>query len=242
IASLELSTAVLGAVRDGVSVTVTMVSAGGTQTTLIGPLTSLWGQGPLHSPLLPSVPIQMAAGDRLVVTTSNNGQPFEDWENVELVMQLTQSPPVVLAQPRRVSACPGGSATLSVVAAGAEGYQWERGTAPIEGATGATLTLSGLDDQDGAQYRCIVRNACGETVSAFGSVLVRTADIGGAGGLEPGDGVLDNNDFIVFITRFFAGDGRGDYGAAGGLPGPDDAFDNNDFIAFINLFFNGCGG
>ncbi|MFT3684217.1 MAG: GC-type dockerin domain-anchored protein [Phycisphaerales bacterium] len=71
---------------------------------------------------------------------------------------------------------------------------------------------------------------------------MRTADIGGAGGLEPGDGHLDNNDFIVFITRFFASDPRADFGATGGLPGPDGVFDNNDFIAFINLFFNGCVG
>jgi hypothetical protein len=67
------------------------------------------------------------------------------------------------------------------------------------------------------------------------------ADVGSAGGLNGGDGVLDNNDLIVFINAFFAGDPRADMGRAGGLTPGDGAFDNNDFIAFINAFFAGCG-
>jgi hypothetical protein len=51
---------------------------------------------------------------------------------------------------------------------------------------------------------------------------------------------LDNNDFIAFISYFFANDVRADFGVAGGLPGRDGAFDNNDFIAFIAAFFDGC--
>jgi hypothetical protein len=67
------------------------------------------------------------------------------------------------------------------------------------------------------------------------------ADLGTAGGLPGQDGVLDNNDFIAFITYFFNSDSHADLGVAGGLPGHDGAYDNNDFIAFINLFFAGCG-
>ncbi|MFT3683866.1 MAG: GC-type dockerin domain-anchored protein [Phycisphaerales bacterium] len=68
------------------------------------------------------------------------------------------------------------------------------------------------------------------------------ADIGAAGGTPTlcGDGQLDNNDFIVFITYFFNASPRADLGQTGGLPGSDGQFDNNDFIAFINLFFEGC--
>jgi hypothetical protein len=66
------------------------------------------------------------------------------------------------------------------------------------------------------------------------------ADLGVSGGLWGRDGVLDNNDFIVFISHFFAVDLRADVGVAGGLPGSDGEWDNNDFIAFINLFFSGC--
>jgi len=66
------------------------------------------------------------------------------------------------------------------------------------------------------------------------------ADFGVAGGTYGQDGVLDNNDFISFITLFFDQHPLADVGKAGGLRGQDNAFDNNDFIAFINSFFDGC--
>jgi hypothetical protein len=71
------------------------------------------------------------------------------------------------------------------------------------------------------------------------------ADLGKQGGQVGFDNHLDNNDFIAFISLFFAGDVHADQGMQGGLPGQDGAFDNNDFIAFIGAFFdrvgeNGC--
>jgi hypothetical protein len=80
------------------------------------------------------------------------------------------------------------------------------------------------------------------TVTATGATFTSTnqADIGSAGGVLGADGLLDNNDFIVFINLFFAQDPLGDRGVAGGLPGSDGLFDNNDFISFINQFFAGC--
>jgi glucose/arabinose dehydrogenase len=66
------------------------------------------------------------------------------------------------------------------------------------------------------------------------------ADFGKQGGLAGPDGVLDNNDFIVFIDFFFTQNGRADVGMQGGLPGADGLFDNNDFVVFIARFFAGC--
>ena len=66
------------------------------------------------------------------------------------------------------------------------------------------------------------------------------ADLGVQGGGAGHDGVLDNNDFIAFISLFFALDPQADVGVQGGGPGSDGVFDNNDFIAFISHFFNGC--
>jgi GH15 family glucan-1,4-alpha-glucosidase len=67
------------------------------------------------------------------------------------------------------------------------------------------------------------------------------ADIGGEGGAAGGDGLLDNNDFIVFINAFFDNNlPVADYGSEGGAFGSDGLLDNNDFIVFIQFFFEGC--
>ncbi|MDP1660555.1 MAG: GC-type dockerin domain-anchored protein, partial [Phycisphaerales bacterium] len=54
------------------------------------------------------------------------------------------------------------------------------------------------------------------------------SDIGSTGGLAAADGVLDNNDFIVYIDRFFAQSPSADLGTTGGVAGSDGGFDNND--------------
>ena len=82
-------------------------------------------------------------------------------------------------------------------------------------------------------------------ITLTGACFVNTtptcpADMGVQGGVAGQDGVLDNNDFIVFIDYFFASDPRADVGQQGGLPGADGQFNNNDFIVFIDLFFAGC--
>ena len=66
------------------------------------------------------------------------------------------------------------------------------------------------------------------------------ADIGIQGGTTGNDGILDNNDFVVFIDYFFAQNALADRGIQGGLAGTDGAWDNNDFIIFIDQFFTGC--
>lgn len=65
------------------------------------------------------------------------------------------------------------------------------------------------------------------------------ADVGSEGGLDQPDGMLDNNDFIVFIDRFFSSQPSADIGIEGGAAGSDGIFDNNDFIVFIDAFFSG---
>jgi hypothetical protein len=74
----------------------------------------------------------------------------------------------------------------------------------------------------------------------FPSMGCGPADVGSAGGAPGADGLLNNNDFIAFITFFFNNDPHADVGMAGGVVGSDGLYNNNDFIAFITLFFNGC--
>jgi hypothetical protein len=63
------------------------------------------------------------------------------------------------------------------------------------------------------------------------------ADIGIQGGTAGDDGLLDNNDFIVFVNWFFNNDMQADIGVQGAVRGHDGVLDNNDFIVFVDLFF-----
>jgi trimeric autotransporter adhesin len=113
-------------------------------------------------------------------------------------------------------------------------------------------SLSNLPGGELGEVRVIVRNACATVTSEPRALtsLARcgAADIAGAGAAELscGDGVLDSNDFVLFIQWFFAGDARADFGGQGAQPVirepiGDGTLDNNDFVVFINLFFEGCG-
>jgi hypothetical protein len=66
------------------------------------------------------------------------------------------------------------------------------------------------------------------------------ADIGAQGGVPGNDGLLDNNDFVVFIDYFFNHNPLADRGVTGGIPGSDGEWNNNDFVVFIDQFFAGC--
>ncbi|MFT3683486.1 MAG: SGNH/GDSL hydrolase family protein [Phycisphaerales bacterium] len=77
-------------------------------------------------------------------------------------------------------------------------------------------------------------------VANIWSSFVCIADFGKQGGEMGADGELDNNDFIAFISAFFANKPAADLGRQGGEVGADGELDNNDFIAFIAAFFAGC--
>jgi hypothetical protein len=97
-----------------------------------------------------------------------------------------------------------------------------------------------------ANIRCVATNACGSLPGNPVTLrIIRPcggADVGAIGGVYTGcgDGVLDNNDFVVFIDLFFNGNVVADVGSVGGVPGADGHFDNNDFVVFIDMFFGGC--
>jgi uncharacterized membrane protein len=92
---------------------------------------------------------------------------------------------------------------------------------------------------DGGYYASLIRPA-----RSRGWLLTLpapcAADVGRVGGLAGSDGLLNNNDLIVFIDLFFASSPRADIGMPAGTPGSDGVWDNNDFIVFIDRFFAGC--
>jgi hypothetical protein len=90
------------------------------------------------------------------------------------------------------------------------------------------------------QWQLLGRSAPTLMDSAATPARACKPDLGGQGGVLGADGVLNNNDFIVFIDLFFAHDPLADFGSQGGVPGADGEFNNNDFIVFIDAFFAAC--
>jgi hypothetical protein len=85
----------------------------------------------------------------------------------------SNSPPVITAQPASSTNTAGTTATFTVGANGAPlAYQWQKGTAPISGATSSTLTLPYVSDADAAGYRAVVSNPFGSVTSAVATLTV----------------------------------------------------------------------
>ena len=109
-------------------------------------------------------------------------------------------------------------------------------------STGGGLTLSGTVGQYDAGPR--LTSGSLRLTGGFWAGMVPTrcgpADVGGVGGVPGADGLLDNNDFVVFIDYFFTNNPIADVGQAGGVPGADGQWNNNDFVVFIDMFFAGC--
>jgi hypothetical protein len=177
--------------------------------------------------------------------------------------------PLVTSQPTTRVICPSSSASFNVAASGSAtlSYQWQIEDATVAGGwrtisngalvgpggmtnytvTGAqtpTLNLTAgptcCDGSDVNRFRARVSNLCGGVFSDAVSLYFAPADLGQQGGLPGRDQLYDNNDFVVFIDRFFAQDPIADIGIQGGLLGSDGLWDNNDFVVFINQFFADC--
>src|ERR1051326_3706761 len=85
-------------------------------------------------------------------------------------------PPQVAQQPTNLTVIEGGSATFSVQLIRAFGatYQWLRNSNNIPGATNFTYTLSPVAmGDDGAQFRCYIVNAQGNTNSSAATLMVQ---------------------------------------------------------------------
>ncbi|MBM3882104.1 MAG: hypothetical protein FJ387_20680, partial [Verrucomicrobia bacterium] len=85
--------------------------------------------------------------------------------------------PQITQQPQTQTITGGGSIVLSVVATGTGPltYQWLKDGAPIPGATGVTLTLTGVQMADAGGYTVEVSNAGGKVSSDPAAVTVTPA-------------------------------------------------------------------
>jgi hypothetical protein len=82
--------------------------------------------------------------------------------------------PVITSQPVGVTVTTGGSASFSVTATGATGYQWTFNGSNIGGATGATHTITGVTAASAGSYRVVVSNGVGSVNSDTVTLTVNT--------------------------------------------------------------------
>ena len=86
-------------------------------------------------------------------------------------------PVEVTSHPSNQTACPGGSASFSVTATGASGFQWRKGGTPlsnggnISGADSATLTINPVGASDAGSYDVIATSTLGITATSNPATL-----------------------------------------------------------------------
>jgi hypothetical protein len=76
------------------------------------------------------------------------------------------APPSITAQPQNQVTFPGGTATFSVIASNATGFQWQFNGADLAGQTSSTLTISNAQLANAGSYRVIAGNGAGFTTSS----------------------------------------------------------------------------
>lgn len=97
-----------------------------------------------------------------------------------VIRSLLISGPVIQTQPAANSSVAAGSSlTLSVNAQGAStlSFQWYKDGNPIPGATGATLTLSNVQNANAGEYHVRISDNIGSTDSAYAVVNVVSAPV-----------------------------------------------------------------
>lgn len=89
---------------------------------------------------------------------------------VSLVATVAAAQPVITNQPVSIDRSTGGTATFTVGANGALGYQWRLNGSNLDNATNATLTIPNLIAANAGTYQVAVFNAVGAVNSALVSL------------------------------------------------------------------------
>src|SRR4051812_16519143 len=74
---------------------------------------------------------------------------------------FADSLPIITTHPQSQTVAPGGTASFTVAATGATGYQWRLNGTNIAGATAATLQIANAQSTNSGYYMVVVRNTIG---------------------------------------------------------------------------------
>jgi YVTN family beta-propeller protein len=117
---------------------------------------AIMGASPIHS------------GDYIVEVTNSCGTATSNIAKL-VVNQNT----AITTQPAPETVCVGGTASFDVIAAGSNlKYQWYKESAPISGATSATLSIPGVTTANAGNYSVVVTGDCGTKTSTSVALTV----------------------------------------------------------------------
>lgn len=184
------------------------------------------------------------------VLVGGAGQPSTP--QLSRTQSLRRTAPSIAAEPIGVTACRRSRVELSVLAEGANFYQWMRGDTPVvdggpfSGANGPTLVIDGsitpLSEALTGGYRCIVSNDCGDSISIAANVTVFgcAADLDDGSGGGACDGAVTIDDLVFFLGAFEQGSIAGDLDDGSGEGEPDGAVTIEDLVFMLVRFEEGC--
>jgi hypothetical protein len=114
------------------------------------------------------------AGSYAVVARNSAGTATSNPATLTVSTVSVGTAPTIVTQPVGVTAAPGGTVALTVVATGspAPNYQWRRGTTSLAGATDATLLLPAVDAAVAGAYSVVVSNSAGTVTSTSANLAV----------------------------------------------------------------------
>lgn len=119
--------------------------------------------------------------DHVNGSSSNKASAFD---NIKITgCGVALSPPMITQQPAAQNICPGATAIFSVAASSEASlsYQWQKNGGNLangghySGTTTAMLTISTADNNDVANYRCIVSSTGGNAVSNQAALSLKSA-------------------------------------------------------------------
>ena len=127
------------------------------------------------------------------IAVDNAGRLYvADTDNQTIRMGVAASTPVILTQPQSQAVSVGANVQFSVTASGSPEptLQWFRNNSAVRGATGSTLTLTGVLASDAGDYTVTVSNVLGSvtsnkaTLTVSAAAAVTSSAAGGGGVME----------------------------------------------------------
>lgn len=175
-------------------------------------------------------------------------------------LALGGEPPVVSQQPTNLTLCNGGTANYFVAAAGTPpySYRWQRvdgsgvatdlsngtipGTSSVASQTDMpTLRIANSDVAVSAyEFRCVIRDACGEVISDTASLRICVADVDDGSSSGVCDGGVTIDDLLYYLEQFGQGTLRADVDDGSSSGTPDGGVTIDDLLYFLTRFDAGC--